>query len=309
MALQKMRRLNEFRVMRGTGTGNILLGFFQVALKNMRLEEAEADWNGADWDTHFLYPLLRFCNDGVSGECIWQRLMHPLRWCQSWTTEILHYFRRVWPDDRFAHLQSPHCRFEYLLSLLEEGDPLVALNTDSQISSVAYHPHGIVNVPIDAVTPLSARVCASCLETPVACVRRSDGRVLYTKSCIEKDPFGSRASSPHIIIDSLPMRYTLRQRAALRDQPHTSLISAVNTDWNAAYGDDELCILDIMTLFDRDSSGWESVPYFILVHAVNWGYAMTYHRLAPEVQLHRLYIHENTPDTYGILDISKAQLP
>jgi len=302
-ALRKMGRLNEIRIIRGVGTGNILLGFFQVALTQQEF----------DWNTHFLYPLLRFCTEGVSGECMWQRLIHPTRWLQSWTTEILHYFRQRWPD--MIHLSSPQFKFQYVCSWkMTEFDhpPLLSLDTDLHLTTVSYDPNQTAYKCIHETTPLYARVCASAVDTPVACIRQSNDTVLWTSSCVDTDPFGPLSTSsprPHFIIDSLPFRYTMRQRTLVNLQPETRLIAAMNADWNGAFAEHELSVLDLMTLFDQDQSGWESVPYFFLVQAVNWGFAMAYYRLQPETELKQLYMHENVDDTYGILNLFKPQLP
>jgi len=277
-AFRKMDRLREIQVIRGVGTGNILLGFFQMALA----KTGGLDKSDADWDTHFLYPVLRFCNEGVAGECIWQRLLHPNRWFQSWTTEILHYFRKLWPEA----VNALQFEFQYLCALkTETSNPILSLRTDLHLANVFHDPGGITRKHIHENTPLCARVCASAVDTPVACIRQSDETVLWTHSCVETDPYGALPTAavlPHFIIDSLPFRYTMRQRALLACQPATQLIAAMNTDWNGVFSEHELSILDLMTLFDQDQSGWESLPYFILTHAVNWGFVMAYHRLQPE---------------------------
>lgn len=190
-ALRDLGLLQRAKILCGSGTGNWVLGFLMHALQLS--VSYIMDYGPNEWRMHgelgqidrcanftrawiwltspapvrfantdvkdgfvdfFLRPLLRFCETGVSGACMWQRVLHPWRYTQPWATELFYWAQKnlfldcTWADCALSHLsceaatrdqsQEPlfaaqcyHAESQTLLSLSNDCYlPLAALNRD-----------------------------------------------------------------------------------------------------------------------------------------------------------------------------------
>jgi hypothetical protein len=279
VALSELELLSTIHTIRGVGSGNILLGFFQLAFRQPDLQLRK----------HFLNPLLQFCNDPVEGDCIIQRVFHPTRWLQSWEQELFHYFNRLWGKDAlYAQLPVPNCRLEYTSSLSTGAGSLLVINTDNPCLASCDK----INIALPAnATTISHLVCSGTLKSFQLTPH------VHTNSCVETDPFGFFDEDVAIVIDSLPRHYTSRHAANIRSAK-LHITATENNHLRAAFHDDEISVVDLMNLFEQEQTSWESIPFSVLFQAANWGHALVY--LNNNTKTPKRLLFPQAEDTYNI---------